>query len=137
MWYVVDILFAKKSASDSDVVQCESCNVLFEAPSALIAYEKAEKWGVEHEKDSSFKYVGICNLKDLDCDIPGEGTEVGGSFFEEKYFWHRINDFIPDKNEIATIKLEANPNTPIGELMSDETKERIKEQFRKVLGDED
>lgn len=133
MWYVVDILFAKKSDSGSDTVQCESYNVLFESPSALIAYEKAEKWGAEHEKDSDFKYAGIHNLWDLDCAIPGEGTEVGGSFFEEKYFWHRINDFIPDKNEIAAIKFEANRNTPVGELISDEMKKRI----RKVLGDED
>jgi hypothetical protein len=137
MWYVVDILFAQKSDCSSEIVQCESCNVLFEAPSALIAYEKAGKWAAEHEKDSAFKYVGICNLKSLDCAAPGEGTEVGGSFFEEKYFWHRINDFIPGKNEIATIALEANPNTPIGELMSDETKKRIKGQIRKVLGNED
>ena len=133
MWYVVDILFAQKSDSGSDVVQCESCNVMFEAPSALIAYEKAEKWGAEHEKDNAFKYVGIHHLWRLDCDTPGEGTEVGGSFFEEEYFWHRIDDFIPDKTEIPTIKLEANSNTPIGELMSDEQKRRL----RKVLGEED
>jgi hypothetical protein len=137
MWYVVDILFAQKSDCSSEIVQCESCNVLFEAPSALIAYEKAEKWAAEHEKDSAFKYVGICNVKSLGCTTLGEGTEVGGSFFEEKYFWNRINDFIPDKSEIAAIVLEANTNTPIGELMSDETKKRIGEQFRKVLGDED
>jgi hypothetical protein len=133
MWYVVDILFARKSAGGSDTAQCESCNVLFQAPSALIAYEKAEKWGAEHEKNSDFKYAGIHNLWDLDCDTPREGTEVGGSFFEENYFWHRINDFIPDKNEIAVIKLETNRNTPVGELISDEMKERI----RKVLGNED
>jgi len=133
MWYVVDMLFAKKSDSGSDVVQCESSKVLFETPSALIAYEKAEKWGAEHEKDSAFKYAGIYNIRDLDCDTPGEGTEVGGSFFEEEYFWHRINDFIPDKNEIPLIKLEANKNVPIGKLISDEMKNRIK----KVLDDED
>ncbi len=132
MWYVVDILFAKSSDFDSDTVQCESCNVLFEAPSALAAYEKAENWGREYEKFNNFQYVGIHNLWSLDCDTPEEGTEVGGAFFEEQYFWQRIDTFIPDKNEIPTIKGEANRNIPIGELMSDEQKE----QMRKIFDEE-
>jgi hypothetical protein len=133
MWYVVDILFAKKSESGSDIIQCESCCVLFEAPSALIAYEKAEKWGAEHEKDSAFKYVGIHNLWRLLDDTLGEGTEVGGEFFEEEYFWQRIDTFIPDKNEIPEIKFEANKDVPVGKLISDETKKRL----RKFMGNED
>ena len=132
MWYVVDIIFAQQPREETHMVQCESCSVLFEALSALAAYDKATEWGKEHEKDNNFRYVGIGHLWGLEEERPGDGTEIGGDFFEEEDFWDRVEEFIPYPQEIPTVKLEANENTTIGELMSEATKEHL----RKILGED-
>ncbi len=130
MWYVVDILFAQPPREDEAIVQCESCDVLFEAPSALIAYDKAVKWAKEKERDDNFKYVGIHHLWFLEEEQPGDGSEIGGNFFEEENLWERVDEFIPDPKEIRTIKAEENPDVPIGDLMSEEDKDRLDQLFR-------
>ncbi|MHC4641536.1 MAG: hypothetical protein ACYS32_07820 [Planctomycetota bacterium] len=129
MWYVVDILFAQPLRKDEATVQCESCDVLFEAPSALIAYDKAVKWAKENEKDNNFKYVGIHHLYSLEEEQPGDGSEIGGNFFEEEDLWERVDEFIPDPKEIRTIKGEENPDVPIGDLMSEEDTKRLEKLF--------
>ena len=45
--------------------------------------------------------------------------------------WRRRDELIPDLNEIPTIKLEAHPDTPVGELIPDETVRKAK----KILGE--
>jgi len=130
MWYVVDILFAQLPKEDETIVQCEACDVLFEAPSGLIAYDKAVKWAKEHERDNNFKYVGIHHLWSLEEEQPGDGSEIGGNFFEEENLWERVDEFIPDPKEIRTIKGEENPDVTIGDLMTEEDKDRLDKLFR-------
>ncbi|MDJ0648651.1 MAG: hypothetical protein QNJ60_08085 [Xenococcaceae cyanobacterium MO_188.B19] len=40
MWYIVDLLFAVEKPNEQNKYVCETCNVLFEAKSALEAYSK-------------------------------------------------------------------------------------------------
>ena len=129
MWYVVDILVAQPPREDEAIVQCESCDVLFEAPAALIAYDKAVKWAKEHERDNDFRYVGIHHLYSLEEEQPRDGSEIGGNFFEEENLWDRVDEFIPDPKEIPTIKVEENPDVPIGDLMSEKDKKRLEKLF--------
>jgi hypothetical protein len=131
MWYVVDMLFAQKPTSYRAKLKCEVCNVLFEAASALDACRKAQPWADEHSRDGGFFLVGIQHVRSL-LDPPGDGVEIGGSFFDEIDPWGRKAELIPDLNEIPTIKFEQNPEKPVGELISDETKK----QLREVLGEE-
>lgn len=129
MWYVVDIIFAQSPREGTRVVQCESCNVLFEAPSAINACAKAARWGAKHEKDNSFHYVGIRHLWSLDEERPDDGTEIGGAFFEEVDFWDHLDRIIPDANTIPTIKMEENPQTPFKYLISEEAIVKLKRIF--------
>jgi len=131
MWYVVDMLFARKPKSGKSTVKCELCNVLFEAPSALDACCKAKPWAEDHSRDGGFFLVGIQHVRSL-VDAPGDGAEIGGSFFDEVDPWGRKAELIPDLNEIPTIKFEHNPEKPVGELISD----KAKQQLREVFGEE-
>ena len=129
MWYVVDILFGQKRDGEQGEIMCETCNVLFEAPSAIDACRKAVPWSEEHVRDTEFHLIGIQHVRSLDDDRPGDGTEIGGKFFEERDPWGRREELIPDLNEIPTIKFEANPNTPVGELIPEETVHKAKKIF--------
>ena len=129
MWYVVDMLFAQRTKGKRVRVKCEVCNVLFEAPSALDACRKAMLWADEHSRDAGFYLVGIQHVRALDEECPGDGTEIGGHFFDEDDPWGRKDQIIPDLNEIPTVKFEANPNTPIKDLVSQSKIEKIKQVF--------
>ena len=129
MWYIADILFAKSQSEGEELTQLEGCNVLFEAKSAVHVCVKAVVWAKDHETDNDFKYVGISHIWSLDDDRPDDGTEIAGSFFEEKNFWARKDEFIPDPSEIPIIKMEENPDTPLGELVPDD----VIEQYKKIF----
>jgi hypothetical protein len=132
MWYVVHLLFAQDADPGSRNSICETCQVLFEAAEAEAAYAKGQQWAAEHARDSRFRLVGIEHIKSLD-EEPGDGCEVGGSFFEKEDVWQRVSELIPSKDELSIIKWERNPNTPIGELMTDPQKEALKELTKKIL----
>jgi hypothetical protein len=131
MWYVVDLLFAQEQRPDRSTVTCEMCNVLFDAPSALDACRKAIPWAEDHSQDTLFSLVGIQNVRSLD-EAPGDGVEIGGSFFDEADPWGRKDELIPDLSKMGTIMFESNPDKPIGEMMTEETKKRL----RDILGEE-
>lgn len=122
MWYIADIVLAKKPSEPKPTVVCESCDVLFEAVSAREAYQKALSWAKEYTKEGDFHLLGITSIWDVGDEQPGDGTELSGSFFEEVDPWGRINELIPDPNDIRGIELEDHLDTPVGQLMTDEQK---------------
>lgn len=128
-WYVVWLMFAQKPKEGKRGVKCESCQVLIEAPSALAAYDKGIVWAQSHVEDSSFHFLGVEHIHSLDGEQPGDGTEIGGSFFDEEDVWERRDELIPEKSKIPSIVWEQNMDVPIGELMTEEQKQEIKEIF--------
>lgn len=127
-WYIVDLLFAQPSDDSTQPVVCESCQVLFEAATAEAAYDKALDWARQHIEDSAFRLVGVRHVHSLD-SAPCDGCEVGGRFFEEAGVWQRVAEFVPAKEDIPIIKMEHNPDTPVGELVANETMAML----RKIL----
>ncbi len=127
-WYVADLLFAQRSDGESKTVLCESSQVLFEAPTAEAAYDKALAWARQHEQDSAFRFVGVMQIHSLD-SAPCDGCEIGGEFFEESGVWERVAEFVPPKEEIPVIILERDSDTPVGELISEETKAVLRRLF--------
>jgi hypothetical protein len=127
-WYVVHLLFAQLPKEEKSSVKCESCHVLFHAPSALAAYDKGVTWAQSHIEDTNFQFVGVEHIHSLD-DDPADGTEVGGSFFDEENIWERKSEFIPEKENIPAIMWEVNMDVPVGELMTEKQKKDIKEIF--------
>ncbi len=128
MWYVVHMLFAQKSAPNSETFACETSQVLFKAPPKYRRsqpYARGEEWARQHERDNCFLFVGIEHIKRLDGE-PGDSCEVGGSFSEQPDVWLRRSELIPAKEDLSAIKLERNLDTPIGDLMSEEQKRLLR-----------
>jgi len=123
-WYLAQLLFAQATEDPEASVLCESSYVLFEAASAVEAYQKSEAWGHRHESGSSFSFFGVAHLNSVR-EPPGDGVEVGGGFFEEPAAWSRQHELIPPRDEIPVIVLERNLDTPIGELMSEEQRSTV------------
>jgi hypothetical protein len=129
MWYRVDLLFAQPPIQSGESVLCESCNVLFEAQSADEAYEKGLSWAENNvQQNPAFHFVGIENIFALDETQPGEGSEVGGIFFEENV-WERLNEFIPQRSTLNANFLEANKNMPLNEILTQKQKNILHKAF--------
>lgn len=129
MWYRVDLLFAKKPAGDTRAVACESCNVLFEGNTALEACDKAEQWAERHVAGGDFQFVGMESITRLFEDKPGDGMEIGGSYFESEAVWERRAELIPDKNDIPVIRFEQNPDVPVRKLILEAQAKGLKEIY--------
>lgn len=134
MWYVADLLFAQPKQEGKAAVTCEASQVLLEAPTAREAYAKAIRWAEQHENGEgglfNFRFVGVEHLHSLEEERPGDGSEIGGGFYESPDVWERRDELIPQQSDIPVIRYEANPDSPIGELLTEEQQERI----RKVMG---
>jgi len=128
-WYVVHLLFAQQDKAGSSSFRCESCHVLFHAPSALVAYDKGVAWAGSHIEGTSFQFVGVEHIRDLDEEQPTDGTEINGEFFEEENIWQRKDEFIPEKMQIPAIVWERDSDTPIIEMMSEEKVQNLKQFF--------
>ena len=128
-WYLVWLLFAQLPVEGKRFVMCETSQVLFQAKSGLEAYEKGVAWAKDYEKDNNFRFVGIEHLTSINDDEIADGTEISGKFIRLKDIWQRKDELIPDKFEIGTIKLEENSDTPVGELMTNEQKKKIRQVF--------
>lgn len=128
-WYVAYLLFAQEIKIDGDRFKCESCDVLFEASSAVEVYNKALVWAEEHATDNLFKFLGVEHIHEIGDERPMDGTEIGGRFFDEENVWERRNEIIPQKHELRAVVLEMNKDTPVGELMTDKQKQDLKEGF--------
>jgi hypothetical protein len=126
MWYVVHLLFAGEPQAEGKPVLCESCQVLFDAPTALAACDRGEAWGREYERGSPMKLLGIEWVHRLD-EAPGDGVEVGGRFMDVDDPWGRRDELIPPREELKAVLWET--DTPIGEMMSDEQIERLHRYF--------
>jgi len=128
MWYVADLLFAQPAQPEHGTVLCETCDVLLEAGSALEAYDKAIDWAAKHVEieNPGFRFIGVRHIHSLSETLPGDGTEIGGTFFEEEAVWSRIDSLIPQKEDIPIIMWEQHMDTPIGELMSEKQERYLK-----------
>jgi hypothetical protein len=128
-WYVVHLLFAQLPEVENQTVKCESCCVLFEALSAVAAYDKGLVWASSYMEGTLFHFVGIEHIHRLGDEKPGDGTEIDGSFFDDEDVWERKDELIPERNKIPAIIWEQNCDVPIGELMTEKQKENLKEIF--------
>ncbi|MBX3280370.1 MAG: hypothetical protein KF868_20425 [Acidobacteria bacterium] len=124
----MDLLFARVAEQPGSSVFCESSSVLFEAATAGVAYDRALEWAGRHTEHTDFEFVGVRHIHSLD-DTPGDGVEVGGRFFEDVDPWERRDELIPPRHEIPVIVFEANPTTPVGRLLDEDTEVKIQRFF--------
>jgi hypothetical protein len=129
MWYVAYLIFAQKPENKRRRFMCESCQVLFRASSALECYDRALTWAKHHEQEGAFRLVGVEHILSLDDEQPGDGSEIGGRFYEAFDVWKRVESLIPKKEEIPSIILEGHPHTPFGELMTPKAKRDLRVIF--------
>ena len=128
MWYLAEILFAEPRTAGSQPYQCEACNVVFEAATAVDAYQKAVVWGKIYaaEPPAATKLLGIAYLTIVDEQL-GDGTEICGRFFQSHDVWDNV-ELVPLPNALTAIVWEQSQNVSIGELLGPEkieTLERI------------
>ena len=124
-WYVVDVLFAEHPNQGADTVLCESCTVLFHADSAEAAYDRALGWADAHVSESRLRLVGIVHMHSL-IEAPGDGVEIAGSFTEQPNPWDRLDELVPPREQIPVVVLERNLDTPVGELLDEDTLARLR-----------
>ena len=132
-WYVVYLLFAQPENIDEENVMCETCQVLFSAPSALAAYDKGISWATEHIEEGDFQFIGIEHIQSLS-EAPADGVEIGGSFYESKDVWQNKSELIPEKDAIPAIMWEQNSDVPVGELMTEKQINVAKRIFGETEG---
>jgi hypothetical protein len=131
MWYIAFLLFAQQPEKEQKQIKCESCNVLFEAESALEVYGKAVAWAEDYATNNLFKFVGVEHILTVGNERPTDGTELSGMFFDDDNVWERRDKLIPKKEEIPPIIWEENQDTPIGEMMTEKQKHDLKVIFGK------
>src|SRR5438270_10361317 len=114
---------------------CESCNVLFEAPTALEAHYKAMEWGRARatELSATMDMLGVSHLTTID-EEPGSGVEICGHFFRKRDVWERVHKMIPPPEELKAVVWEREQDTPVGELL---TKRQVGLLERILSGDQD
>lgn len=78
--------------------------------------------------------MGIEHIHSLD-GKPTDGSEIGGSFFDEKNVRERKRDLIPDKSKIPAILWEEDKDVPIGELMTETQRQILKGIFKRDRSD--
>lgn len=126
MWYLAEILFAEPPRPDQDEYQCESCDVVLQAESAVEAYRKAVAWGQSHAAEPSvLRLLGVSHLTTVGEEL-GDGTEVAGRFFREPEVWDRAGELIPPADELKAIQWERGRDTPVGELLSPEQIDQVR-----------
>lgn len=130
MWYVAHLMFAQKPAKGRRRVLCESCQVLFRAPSALKCYNRALAWAKTHEQEGAFRFVGVEHIKSLDDERPDDGAELGGRFYNAYDVWLRKKAFIPKKEDIPAVRWETQRNAPLGEMMTPKQKQVVRKFFK-------
>jgi hypothetical protein len=121
MWYLAEILFAEPRRADQQAYQCEACNVVFDAPTAREAYEKAIAWGQSYaaEPPAKMQLLGVSHLTSIG-DQLGDGIEVCGRFFETANPWDRPAELVPAPESLKAMVWEQNQDTPLGELLTPE-----------------
>ena len=131
MWYVAHLLFAQKPEDGRRRVMCETCKVLFRTVSARKCYQRASGWARLHGKEGQFRFVGVQHITPLDDERPGDGSEIGGSFYDAMDVWQKVRSLIPQKQDIPIIRLEGHRHTPIGKLMTAKQKRDLRAVLRR------
>jgi len=131
MWYRADLLFATAPREGETTVYCESCNVLIEAAGPGEAYDKALRWADEHVQGMAVRLVGVDGMSELQEERPGDGTEVGGMYFEDENVWDRIDELIPPRESLPAFFRETEAyQRPLIESMGPERAEML----RRIVG---
>lgn len=127
MWYLAEILFAEPSRADRDACQCESCNVVLCAASAVEAYRRAISWGMDRaaQPPAAMRLLGVSHLTSIGEEL-GDGIEICGRFFEAPRVWDRADEIVPPPHQLKAIQWERGSNTPIGKLLSPEQIAQLK-----------
>ena len=127
MWYLAELLFAELPQPDRADCQCESCNVVFRARSAVEAYRKAVAWGLAYaaEPPAGMRLLGVAHLTTVGEEL-GDGTEVCGRFFQAPAVWDRVDELVPPPGQLKAIEWERGRDTPLGELLSPEQVAQLK-----------
>jgi hypothetical protein len=131
MWYLAELLFAERPRLDRAEFQCEACNVVFLAPSAVAAYRKAVAWGLAYasEPPAGMRLLGVSHLTTVGEEL-GDGTEICGRFFQAAAVWEQVGELIPPPEQLKAVQWERGRDTPLGELLSPEQVA----QLRRVWG---
>ena len=104
MWYLAGILFAETRTDGRRTSICESCNVLFQAPTAVEAYNKAMDWGRARaaEEAATMDLLGVSHLTTIDGE-PGDGIEICGRYFRKRDVWDRVHEMVPPPAQLKAI----------------------------------
>jgi hypothetical protein len=118
VWYLAELLFAEPPRPGRADDQCESCNVVFQAPDAAQAYRKAVAWGLSYAADppSRMRLLGVSHLTTVGEEL-GDGTEIGGRSFQAAQVWERVSELVPPPEQLKAIRWEQARDTPLGELL--------------------
>jgi hypothetical protein len=121
VWYLAELLFAEPPLADRAKFQCESCNVVFLAPSAVEAYRKAVAWGLAYaaEPPAAMRLLGVSHLTTVGEEL-GDGTEICGRFFEAPGVWSPGSELVPPPGQLKAVLWEQGRDVPLGELFSPE-----------------
>jgi hypothetical protein len=130
MWYLAEILLVERPKADRHSHQCESCNVLFDAATALDAYRRAVEWGNEYaaEPSSAMQLVGVAHLTTVGEEL-GDGVEICGRLFECSGPWDRVAELVPAPQLLKAMLWEKNQDTPLGEILSTEQVARLRRRW--------
>lgn len=130
MWYSAVIMLTQPRIPNRRRYFCETCRVLFNAPTANEAYRKAVRWG---EAQEGMKLLGVTSLYEVGEEI-GDGIEIGGNVFTKLDVWDRKSQIIPNRKELSAIRLENGKETPINQLMSQSKLRSFRQMFGSILG---
>jgi hypothetical protein len=135
MWYLVEILFAQPQQPGRDLDQCESCNVVFQAETAVQAYGKAIAWGQSYaaKPPATVDLLGVSHLTTIGKEL-GDGVEICGRFFEEADVWGRVEQLIPPPERLKAILWEGSRDVPVRELLSAEQLAQLKRVWGEKAG---
>src|SRR5262249_19192358 len=97
------------------------CNVVFEALTAVAAYQKAVEWGHRYadEPPAAMRFLGISHLTTVGERL-GDGVEICGRFFESPEVWDRLAEIVPPPESLKAVLWEHGGDKPLKDLLDPE-----------------
>ena len=131
MWYLAETLFAEPPDLERAEVQCEACNVVFRAASAVEAYRRAVSWGQAYaaEPPTALSLLGVSHLTTVGEELD-DGTEICGRFFQVP----AVSGLVPPPEQLKAIQWERSRDTPLGELLVAEQVAQLRRVWGKDAG---